>query len=135
MEIRFDHQLLDWRMGVDLLAYLDGEEPVISLKGAHWTPILDTRIRKRLSDYNWEITKEDYIDNFKIFYLNTRKGNFAVVPIHPLVNYKSLDVIQKEEELSEIAGIPIVFTSPYDLERFPLSESQRIANEFVSKVE
>lgn len=126
---RFSHKFLDWRLGLDLLALLEGKEPSKCMLEKHWEHFLETRAKARLQENNLKIKKQEILDGFRLFVVEHGRGDFAIAPLHPLVDREYLDTIHLQEQLSESAGIPTIFCCPFDLERQPVSEIQRIANE------
>ncbi len=123
---RFSHAVLDWRLGLDLLALLNGEKPSLSMKEAHWANIVSSRLLNRLKEFSLGNFTMESVGEFKM--ARSVNKNFAVIPLHPLANREIQKFTQLADDLSDQAGIPVVFCCPYELERQPLSEVQRIVN-------
>ena len=121
---RYSHAELDWRLGLDLLALLGGKEPSISMSEDHWSDLLHRRFIERLSEFKMKDLVLENVGNFKVA-INRSEG-YGIVPIHPLVNREFLSIAQLNDELSEKSGLKIIFCCPYELERQPLFEVQRI---------
>jgi len=124
---RFSHAVLDWRLGLDLLALLSGRELSLSMNEAHWTNVIDTRLQRRLEELRFKNLTLEKVAEFNMIRIRTSTSEFGIVPLHPLANREILRIAELEDELSEKAGVPVVFCCPYDLERQPLSEIQRIS--------
>lgn len=124
---RFFHAELDWRLGLDLVGLLQGREPTLSMSEPHWRDVIGERLAARLRDVGAPRDLEvDTIDEFTL--LRSRQKGFGVVPLHPLANPQTLTIAQRADELSERAGTAVVFCCPYDFERQPLSELQRLVD-------
>jgi hypothetical protein len=125
---RFNHNLLDWKLGLDLLGILRGVEPSLAMTESHWVDSLGLVYAKLLSDFRLGAVTVETIDEFTLLRLNNSVGEFGVVPLHPLANRDVLNIELLNEELSEKLDMPIVFSCPFDLERNPLSEIHRIGD-------
>jgi DEAD/DEAH box helicase domain-containing protein len=123
---RFSHGALDWRLGLDIIAILQGETLTDALKGGHWKDVVGPRLVRRLvefgapSDLEWSVTGEYVV-------VRSPAKGVGFVPLHPLVNRELVRVAQLADELSEETGLTIAFCCPYELERQPLSEMQRLS--------
>lgn len=124
---RFVHHQLDWRLGLDLLDLLNDKEPSLALKESHWNEVLSSRIKPRLTEFGLRNLTEDSIGDYKLFRFEGKHKPYGIVPIHPLANLEYYRVTQLQEELSEQANCHIIFCCPYDLEREPLRQVQRIS--------
>lgn len=124
---RFVHHQLDWRLGLDLLDLINDKEPSLSLCDSHWADVLSSRIKPRLAEFGLKDLVEDSVGDYKLFRFEARKRAYGLIPIHPLANLEYYKITQLQEELSEQADCEIIFCCPYDLEREPLRQVQRIS--------
>ena len=131
-ENRFSHERLDWRLGLDLLGLLGGREPRLEMSETHWNNIVNGRIRDRLNEFGLKRMELESVQNFKM--IGNRDRGFGIVPLHPLVNRQSVEIVQLADVLSEEAGLRVFFCCSYNLERQPMTEIQQIADEIKSSV-
>lgn len=125
---RFSHTQLDWRLGLDLLKLLKGDTPSLAMTERHWQQVVGERINKRLSDFGLKAGKLEMHSGFSVVRVRKGQDTFGIVPLHPLANRDTVKILQLLERLSEQSQIPTIPLCPYDLERQPLSEIQRISN-------
>lgn len=122
---RYSHGDLDWRLGLDLIRLLQGEVPSMSLREPHWQDVVGPRFVSRLSEFS--SIRDLRLDAVGEFVLaRSAAAGLGIVPLHPLVNQNVVSIAQLADELTELAGVPVVFCCPYELERQPLSEMQRL---------
>ena len=121
---RFSHPALDWRLGADLLRLLLGFDPPLSITGGYWNFVSYKRTLQRLKDFGLTDAEPELIGEYLLIRSKRLRG--GVIPLHPLVNREFVDIAQLSDELANKAGVPITFCCPYDLERQPLAEIQRI---------
>jgi DEAD/DEAH box helicase domain-containing protein len=123
---RFSHADLDWRLGLDLIHLLQGRPPSLSLEDSHWADVVGGRFLSRLKQIgNLHDLQLGRVDDFVI--ARSEAKRVGIVPLHPLVNHNVLAIEQLGDELTERLGIPVVFCCPYELERQPVSEIQRLS--------
>jgi Lhr-like helicase len=123
---RFSHADLDWRLGLDLIRLLQGTVPSMSLGEPHWAEVIGDRFVSRLREFsNIRDLKLDAVGDFLL--AKSEAKQFGIVPLHPLVNHSVVSIAQLADELTERAGVPVVFCCPYELERQPVSEIQRLS--------
>ncbi|MBX9671710.1 MAG: DEAD/DEAH box helicase [Candidatus Obscuribacterales bacterium] len=125
---RFSHSLLDWKLGVDLLLLLMGIEPSHGMTESHWKSALVNSYLKRFAEFNLGQTTDVSTNDFTVIKVAHAKVTFGVAALHPLINRNTLDVTLKREELSEELGFPVEFSCPFEWERRPLFEVQRIVD-------
>jgi DEAD/DEAH box helicase domain-containing protein len=129
---RFEHSLLDWRLGVDLLTILRNESININLKAPTWDDVVPGRIARRFTELGFSIADQQLAGNFHIICLSKNGDRFAIAPIHPLADREVLDARQKRDELTDLIGTAVAYCCPYDLEREPVTELNRIRDELRS---
>ena len=123
---RFSHSELDWRVGLDLLHALMGEEISVSLAGPHWQPFLTNRFVTRFEQLGLKGLKLVEFEGFKVAVHDAR--GLGIAAVHPLLNPNLLDAEQLRHRLVEASGLKIHLCCPYTLEREPLSEIQKLKN-------
>jgi DEAD/DEAH box helicase domain-containing protein len=122
---RFSHTALDWRLGLDVARMLQGRPLSTSLGQREWRDVVEQRLPMQLrklgglTDINLET-----LGDFTL--LRSRQAQFGIVPLHPLVNRETLEIARLADELSDRAGTRVAFCCPYEFERQPLSEIQRL---------
>ena len=81
---RFSHCQLDWRLGIDLLAILNGNEPTLAMKENHWSAVVNTRIKRRLEEFGFQNVKMDRVGDYSVARINqtTTYRNSASQPAH-----------------------------------------------------
>ena len=121
---RFNHSELDWRLGLDLLKFLNGESIDLRMGATHWVPIMRERFVSRLREFGLERAEYEVIDGFTVAV--DRQAGVGVAALHPLANRKLVAFAQMADELSAKSGLRIIFCCPYELERQPLFEIQKI---------
>lgn len=125
---RFSHSELDWRLGFDLLRILKGETPSLGLSEIHWKDSVGTRFVNKLKELNFRDIEHKTIGDFSVAI--NREKSFGIVPLHPLANRELVQIRAIRDEISEKLGIKTVaFICPYEFERQPLTEIQRVLNE------
>ena len=123
---RFSHADLDWRLGLDLIRLLRGDVPSMSLREPHWRDVVGDRFVSRLREFgNLHDLKLDVVGDHVL--AKSESKQLGIVPLHPLVNHNVITVAQLADELTERAGVRVVFCCPYELERQPVSEIQRLS--------
>jgi DEAD/DEAH box helicase domain-containing protein len=123
---RFIHHELDWRLGLDLLDLLAGANPSLAMTAPHWSYVLDVRIGQQFDAFGLKGLKPGKVGDYHILKLEAKGKTYGLVPLHPLTNMEFYMVSQLREELSEQCGADVIFVCPYDLERRPLTQIQRI---------
>jgi DEAD/DEAH box helicase domain-containing protein len=127
---RFSHAELDWRLGLDVLAILTGKTPSVALTDEHWRSVVGARFGSRLREFGLKDIELVTVDGFTIAKVQSK--GFAIVPLHPLAN-GLLRFEQLRDELGDKVGLKIIFCCPYELERQPVSEIQRIVGQMRAK--
>ncbi len=123
---RFSHAELDWRLGLDLIELLREAEPSVAMTEPHWANVIGERTVSRLKEFG--APGDLQLTSLGDFCLaRSERKQVGFIPIHPLANHELLGIAQLGEELSERAGVPIVFCCPDELERQPQAEVQRLA--------
>lgn len=123
---RFSHEMLDWRLGLDLLHLISGMEPSFGMLEDHWQDVVGLRFIRRLNEYSLRDLKLEQTRDFTVARHNS--GRYGIVPLNPLVNRGLPNFALLADALAEQVRVKkIIFCCPYDLERQPMSEVQRIA--------
>jgi hypothetical protein len=123
---RFVHHQLDWRLGLDLLDLLSGSDISVAMSSPHWSHVLNDRMIQQFGAFGLKDLKPEKVGDFHIFKFTVRGCSYGLVPLHPLTNMEFYRIPQLREELTEEADAEVIFCCPYDLERQPLTQIQRI---------
>jgi len=124
---RFSHSMLDWRLGIDLLSLLRGTTPSLGMSETHWKQVLDVHLPRRFSDCNLpEITTQKE-DGFTLLNFEIANAKYSLAPLHPLANESEYFKIRMiADQLSENTGRDVIFCCPYEMERLPLTQTQKV---------
>lgn len=120
---RLSHRDLDWRLALDLLALLRGENLSPLKFSDHWQSLLKGRVKATLEEFvRKPITLEE---NNGDYVYHVEGSNAAFIAMPPLVNPLSVQSVEFVGQVQGRIGATVVPFSPYILERTPLFVIQR----------
>jgi hypothetical protein len=122
---RFEHNSLDWRLGIDLLHCFLDEKFVPSLNNPWWSSyvqeILPEKL-KNISNLDFKVT----VDEEKRVYLRNGE-NFCILPVHPLLHMEhSGNAFLKEEFLEDVEADGGGILNVFEFERKPWLSIQKL---------
>jgi DEAD/DEAH box helicase domain-containing protein len=126
-ENRFWHEMLDWRLGRDLLNLLTNPDTSVTKLGSHWKHPFNNLLPDQLGEYFGGRFEVQEIEGHTIYCHSTQP--FAFFARHPLLPNNCREIVQERNDIFGLVDARIENVIPfsiYDFKRNPLGVVQQI---------
>jgi hypothetical protein len=122
---RLEHQLLDWRLAVDLVELMLGAELTTPLQSPWWRGYVASALSTRLARFmNRDLAT---VDAQTGICFRDPAGRFALVPVHPFQNVEHRRFAGALERLREELGVRrVAALNVFEFERKPIKVLQGV---------